>query len=179
VGQLSRPYSRYFDCTINQLLTGHVTSIPAVDEQGNRVLVPYTAGSYRTRPTHVRTKSGDIHRYVDALQIDSEMANLMEYVNNEDSTVHPIIRAAIAHYNFVRIHPFQDGNGRGARILMNLVLLKAGLYPNVVQVADRAAYLDALGAADHGDISPFVQFIATSMEKTLDIVLETINSELK
>jgi Fic family protein len=178
VGQ-PRPFSHYFACTINHLLTGNVTKIPAINTQGNRILVPYTAGRYRTRPTHVLTMSGDIHKYVDAFLIDGEMANLIDFVNNEDTTMHPIIKAAIAHYNFVRIHPFQDGNGRGARILMNLVLIKAGLFPTVVQVTDKVAYLGALGEADRGDISPFVGFIATSMEKTLDIVIETIQSELK
>lgn len=57
---------------------------------------------------------------------------------------HPIIIPAMAHYNMVRIHPFDDGDGRGARILMNLILMKAGFPPDVIRNEEREDYLNAL-----------------------------------
>jgi len=74
--------------------------------------------------------------------------------------------AAIAHYNLVRIHPFDDGNGRGARILMNLILLRAGYPPAIIRSADRAGYLEALRQADGGDVEPFIRFVLAAVVAT-------------
>ena len=175
----SRNGSRIFLCEINQLLTGHVKRIPAIDSAGNRVMVPFTSGRYRTNPTHVITSSGLVHKYVDAHLIDDEMQMLIHYINNSSSEINPIVKAAVAHYyNFVRIHPFQDGNGRGSRIRMNQILMRANLLPSIVYVNDRADSIAALKAADKGDIIPFVKFITYSTEKTLDMLLDTIEKEL-
>ena len=175
----SRELSNFFFCDVNQLLTGHVKFISAIDEKGIKVSVPFTSGQFRTNPTHVLTKEGMIHKYVEAWKIPTEVHDLVEYCKETKETVHPVVRAAVAHYNMVRIHPFQDGNGRGARILMNLILIKGGFPPVAVQVADRAEYLSALRSADEGDIAPFVSFIASTTIKTLDVLLDTIEKELK
>ena len=71
----------------------------------------------------------------------------------------------------VRIHPFDDGNGRGARILMNLVLLMQGYTPVIVRNAKRRGYLQALAEADTGNIEPFLQFIAESMLDTQRMII--------
>ena len=176
--RVSRPCSKHFACQINQLLTGHVKTVPAIDPHGNRLRISYTAGRYSTGPTHVMTKAGAVHKYVEANLIEEQMDELIRYVNSDDPAVHPVVRAAVAHYNFVRIHPFQDGNGRGARLLMNMVLMKAGLYPTVVQVEEKNAYLAALRAADQGDMQSFVDFIMSSTDKTLDILVSTIKKDL-
>ena len=83
-----------------------------------------------------------------------------------------IIVAALAHYNFVRIHPFSDGNGRGARILMNLILMEAGMIPAVVQKKNRREYLNTIELANQGDLAPFVQFISRSIYETVKSVVE-------
>lgn len=174
----SRSFSKQFACQINQLLTGHVKTVPAIDPQGNRLSISYTAGRYRTGPTHVMTKAGAVYKYMEANLIEKQMDELIRYVNSDDPAVHPVVRAAVAHYNFVRIHPFQDGNGRGARLLMNMVLIRAGLYPTVVQVDEKNAYLAALRAANQGDMQSFVDFIMNSTDKTLDILVNTIKKDL-
>jgi hypothetical protein len=70
------------------------------------------------------------------------------------------VEAAWFHHRFTQIHPFQDGNGRVARGLASLILIQAGLFPLVVTRDDKVEYLDALEAADSGDIGPLVRLIA-------------------
>lgn len=65
--------------------------------------------------------------------------------------------AAIAHYKFVYIHPFIDGNGRTGRLLMNLLLMQAGFPPVIIRVEDRPAYYEALKGANEGDLRPFIR----------------------
>ena len=88
---------------------------------------------------------------------------------------HPVIVAAVAHYNFVRIHPFDDGNGRGARILMNLVFLKKQYAPAIIKTEQRRAYLEALSVADAGNLGPFTELVARSLLNTQQIILEDFN----
>lgn len=74
---------------------------------------------------------GTIHRYVDPLQVQPEMEALCAHISTSKNHVIPV--AAMAHYHLVRIHPFDNGNGRVGRILMNLILLGAGYSPAVIE----------------------------------------------
>jgi len=80
--------------------------------------------------------------------------------------------AARFHHQFVWIHPFYDGNGRTARLLMNLLLLRNGFPPAIILVNDRKKYYRALDAANNGNIEPFELLVAQSIERSLDIYLE-------
>ncbi|HAR97843.1 MAG TPA: cell filamentation protein Fic [Syntrophus sp. (in: bacteria)] len=73
---------------------------------------------------------------------------------------HPVEFAAIVHKDLVAIHPFIDGNGRAARLLMNLVLLQAGYPVAIIPPILRRNYLDTLNRTHRGDDRPFVKFIA-------------------
>lgn len=75
--------------------------------------------------------------------------------------VSPDVLAAWIHHRFTQIHPFQDGNGRVARLLATLVFVRAGWLPLVVRRDDRVRYLDALEAADKGELLPLVEFFGT------------------
>ncbi|MFK5986772.1 MAG: Fic family protein [Pseudomonadota bacterium] len=79
--------------------------------------------------------------------------------------------ASILHYNLVRIHGFDDGNGRGARILMNLVLMKKGFFPAVIKQERKRLHLEALSHADNGDLLHFTSFIASELVKTQESVV--------
>jgi len=70
------------------------------------------------------------------------------------------VQAAWLHHRFTQIYPFQDGNGRVARAIGSLVLVKDGLFPLVVTRDDKLKYLDALEAADGGELKPLIELIA-------------------
>lgn len=97
------------------------------------------------------------------------MEEFVEWLNSENTLrIHPVELAALAHYKFVIIHPFVDGNGRTARLLMNLILMQAGFPPVVVKVEDRLHYYEALKLANEGDLRHFIRLIASCTDKTLD-----------
>ena len=76
--------------------------------------------------------------------------------------------AFTAHARIVAIHPFSDGNGRTARLLMNLLLIRAGYPPIVIGPEHRVAYIDALEALQlGGDARPYDEFMATRLEASL------------
>ena len=87
---------------------------------------------------------------------------------------HPAELASIVHHKLVNIHPFFDGNGRTSRLVMNIILMQAGFPLVVILKSDRQRYYTALAAADKGNYSLFVNFIARAVERTLDIYLKVL-----
>lgn len=163
---------------VNALLLRGVTSTPARTPAGQVVRKPAHPGQYKSAPNHVLKADGSVHYYADPVHVPAEMERLVTWVNNSIDRIHPIHVAAVAHYNMVRIHPFDDGNGRGARFLMNLILLHKGHFPAVVELAQKRAYLDALGQADSGDLTPFLTFIANTVIATKQGVIDVLEGRL-
>jgi Fic family protein len=92
--------------------------------------------------------------------------------------LHPVEFAAEAHYTLVTIHPFVDGNGRTARLLMNLILLMHGYPPAIIRKRDRLAYISSLEKAQlGGSKDDYLKIIAKSVDRSLDIYLKAINAE--
>ncbi len=88
------------------------------------------------------------------------------------STMHPVTLAMEAHYRLVSIHPFVDGNGRTARLLMNLLLMQRGYPPAIIRPRDRLAYLAALEQAQLGGTkAPYERLMARAVSRSLDIYL--------
>lgn len=162
--------------SMNQLLLQGIDTIPAVDQMGRPVQKKLYSGQYKSDPNYVLQPDGTIHEYVEPHLVAGQLSDLCQWINH--SQLHPVATASIAHYNMVRIHPFQDGNGRGARLLMNLILLKADYIPAVIVVDQRDRYLAALKAADQGNLSPFVAFVADAVQNTQAVVLDEINHYL-
>lgn len=159
---------------INALLLSGVTHTTAQNPQGEKVKKILIAGEYKKQPNHVLQANGTIHKYVDPLNVKDEMEGLIRWVNENIHQLNPIYVAAIAHYNLVRIHPFDGGNGRGARIFMNLILIKAGFFPVVIRTEKKRSYLDALSKADNGDLMPFIEFISTELITTYEEVISNL-----
>ena len=136
------------------------------------------AGAYRTKPVGVRKSSGDIFHFTDPLKVSEEMDSFIEWLKRVEE-FHPIILAALVHYKFVSIHPFIDGNGRTARLLMNLVLIQNGYPPAVIRVEDRVAYIQAIEKAQNEDIiEDFYEVIVNAVDKSLDTYLEILDNEI-
>jgi len=120
------------------------------------------AGVYRSTNVII---SGAEHRPTDALQVMSEMQAFLAWYHNEGQTLHPVERAARVHADFVRIHPFVDGNGRTARLLMNLELMKSGFPPVILPVEKRLDYYEALDKAHtRSDYEPFLVLVTEIVE---------------
>lgn len=100
------------------------------------------------------------------------MQSYENWLNSEEAqSMHPVRYAALAHYKLVDIHPFTDGNGRTSRLIMNLILIRAGFPPVLVPKGQREKYYDSLNAANAGDVRPFVRFIAQCTLQILDMYL--------
>jgi Fic family protein len=117
-------------------------------------------GEYKVNPNHVRQQDGQVHAYAPVDLTADEMHRLMlETRTQEFQNAHPAIQAAYAHYAFVAIHPFADGNGRVARALASVFTLRAESIPILVLFETREEYYKALQAADGHDYQPFVDFM--------------------
>lgn len=125
-----------------------------------RGIDPDHAGRYR--PLNVRI-SGSSHVPPEFFQVPSEMEGLMKWYQKARKATHPLVLAADMHQRLVNIHPFADGNGRTSRLLMNLLLMRAGYPTVIIRGSDqiRMSYYDALEKAHtEGSDIPFREFIA-------------------
>jgi Fic family protein len=97
---------------------------------------------------------------------------MAKFVGNLAAAVeHPVKIAADAHYEFAKIHPFVDGNGRTARLLMNLLLLQKQYPLTVIPADQRTAYITAMDDADRGNRLPFYRVICAAVGHSLDLYL--------
>ncbi len=83
-------------------------------------------------------------------RVEQEMAELIRWYNTNKEKIHPLTLATVFHGRFERIHPFEDGNGRVGRILVNIILLDNGYPPLIIRKTARQAYFNALEAFDNG-----------------------------
>ncbi|MBI9081287.1 MAG: Fic family protein [Pseudodesulfovibrio sp.] len=124
------------------------------------------AGKYRTENVVI---SGADHVPPDHLHVAEQMAGFMAWYAGDGMSLHVVERAARLHVDLVKIHPFSDGNGRTARLLMNLELMQGGFPPIVVQNAERLAYYEALDTAHTTDnYAPFFDLTETIVEKSFE-----------
>ena len=134
-------------------------------DQFNKVTqVPLVHGDYKQLPNNPTREDGLVHIYCPPIHVSSEMDRLIE-LHRSHMTAAPEVEAAWLHHRFTQIHPFQDGNGRVARALATLIFLKAHWLPLVVRDIDRKKYIDALEAADEGDLRPLVLFFSVLQKK--------------
>lgn len=169
-----RPISEGLIKELNALILAGIRYTEAQDAEGNRVRKRATAGEYKKQPNHVLLPNGEIHRYVEPIHVQAQMQELVTWIEQSQKQLHPIFVASIVHYNLVRIHAFDDGNGRGARILMNLILMNRGFFPAVVRSEKKREYLGCLQKADLGEIEPFISFIASELIETLERVVDDL-----
>lgn len=134
------------------------------------------AGQYRKVPVFI---SGSQYSVSPVAEIGKRMKQLVQWYNNNENKLHPVVLAAELHKRFVFIHPFIDGNGRMARLLMNLSLMRNDYNIAIIPAVTRAEYISALEQA-HNDGNVFVSFIADRVIMTqLDILRLFRESEPK
>ncbi len=131
-----------------------------LDAQGRSVELPLLKGTWKIQGNYP-VRDGVTYTYCSPEQVGSEMDRMVQmHSDHIKANVPTEVQAAWLHHRFTQIHPFQDGNGRVARAIASLVLVKDGLFPLVVTRDDKPKYLDALEAADQGDLKPLVDLIA-------------------
>lgn len=108
------------------------------------------AGQYKTRPNSVITRYGNRFDYASPEETPALMTDLVDWYNiaEQSGKFTPIELAAIFHYRYIRIHPFEDGNGRIARLMSNYILARHGYPMIVVRSRKKNEYLDALHKTD-------------------------------
>lgn len=119
------------------------------------------AGHYRSVPVFIR---GSKHVPPNPLKVSGKMA---EMLLRDRASEHVIEQAANIHESLVTIHPFVDGNGRTARLVMNLLLMRAGFPPLRIQPEQRADYFTALDESRFGKREAFVEWIAQLADNEL------------
>lgn len=151
----------------NTLLKRGMITVDDIKSLHKRVLGfvdPIQAGTFRSNQVfvgrHIPPHPNEVDLFMDQFEI---------WLNSDKAAgLHPVEFAARAHYRLVYIHPFVDGNGRTARLLMNFILMRYGFPPVSIEVKDRWLYYETLQAGNEGDLRPFVRFIAKCTTKTLD-----------
>jgi len=126
------------------------------------------AGRYRDTDVQIL---GSRHRPPPGYRVEEQMGLFLIWLRSHKNHYHPVEFAAIAHHRFVSIHPFEDGNGRTGRLLMNLILMKAGYPIAIIQKNDRKKYYQALQSADSDDPEAFVRVTAQAVERVLNLYL--------
>ncbi len=135
-----------------------------------------TAGQFRQQPVYVRGSDLVTPHYS---QVPELMRQWVAWVNQVETGMtysNPIVRATIAHHGFVMVHPFEDGNGRCARLLLNMQLLRDGYAPAFLLRDWKGRYLAALGAADKGEYTPLLNLVGQAVEAGLDFYLDACNA---
>jgi Fic family protein len=174
-----RPLTESFIRELHTLLLKESYEVDAVTPDGKPTKKRIKVGSYKSSPNHVQTKTGEMFYFATPEETPSKMADLMAWYNEkiEEDNVNPILLASEFHYKFIRIHPFDDGNGRTARILMNFILMKFGYPPVIIKTEDKANYFAALQLADAGSLEGFIEYIAKNLNHSLDIMIAGAKGE--
>ncbi len=144
------------DITARTLLDIHQTVMRDIDTAW--------AGRLRNGPVFIK---GSRHTPPNATLVSEQVDALIAWARQ--SALHPVLLASETHFRFETLHPFFDGNGRTGRLLMNWQLLRAGFPITVIQVEERASYLEALDAGHGGNLLPLHTLVATAVERSLDL----------
>lgn len=132
------------------------------------------AGGYRKINVAI---AGSRHQPPHFLKVQEEMDEFLRWYQTEGGKLHPVESAALTHFKLVYIHPFTDGNGRTARLLMNFILMSHGYPPAIVKADanDRLAYYETLEiASTQQDPAPFIQLIVLAAEESLERYLQAV-----
>ena len=162
---------------LNQIILVQPFWKDAITPEGQPTRRQITVGNYKTQPNSVRLPNGELFEYTAPQEVPIQMQALMEWYRDEQTALHPVTLAAMFHYKFVCIHPFDDGNGRVSRLLMNYVLLAHKLPPVVIKSSDKQNYLHALHLADTGQYEAFIRYIAEQVVHSLEMAIKAAKGE--
>ncbi len=175
----SRPLTEADIKNLNRIILVKPFWKEAITVDGQQTGRQINIGNYKETPNHVRLTNGEQFYFASVVDTPILMGELIEWYRAEEqkNELEPVALAALLHYKFVRIHPFDDGNGRIARLLMNYVLYRHNLPPVVIKSAEKKDYLAALNSADVGNINSFIEYIAKQLIWSLELSIKAANGE--
>lgn len=188
-----KPLTESFIRELHRVLLREDYTVCRQLNDGNTSSYIVHAGQYKTRPNSVKTVTGEIFEYASPEETSALMTDLLQWYNQaeKEGTMTPIELASLFHYRYIRIHPFEDGNGRISRLMVNYILHRHGYPMIVVKSADKNNYLTALNRCDvaigpipsdgaHADLSqiaPFVEYMSKCLERALVISIKGAKGE--
>ena len=178
-GDKDRPLTETNIKNLNEVILVKPFWKDAITPDGQKTRRLIKVGDYKEFPNSVQLSNGEIFEYASVTDTPILMGELMQWYRSEEqkNELHPVALAAMLHYKLVRIHPFDDGNGRISRLLMNYVLLKNNFPPVVIKSADKRNYLSALNSADAGDINAFIIYISQQLVWSLELSVKATKGE--
>lgn len=188
-----QPLSEFFIRTLHHTLLREDYTVYRQLPDGTTTSYIVHAGQYKTRPNSVITATGERFEYASPEETSALMKDLLQWYNEAETEgeLSPIELAALFHYRYIRIHPFEDGNGRVSRLLVNYILYRHGYPMIVVKSADKDNYLTALNRCDvtvgpvpsegaHAELSqitPFVEYLSKCLERALNVSIKAAKGE--
>lgn len=155
------------DITENEILGIHHIILSKIDDSN--------AGRYRNVSVRI---AGSTVVMPNHLKVPDLIKDFMKWLHAGTKLDHPVTIAADAHFKFVSIHPFVDGNGRTARLLMNLLLMQAGYPPALIRKEDRLQYINAIEKGQlYRKMDDYYHIIYRGVERSLDIYLRATQKE--
>ena len=188
-----RPLTESFIRELHRTLLREDYNVQRQMPDGSTATYTVHAGIYKTRPNSVVTVTGEKFEYASPEETPALMTDLVDWYNQAAASGNytSIELASLFHYRYIRIHPFEDGNGRIARLLVNFILLRHNYPMIVVKSNDKEQYLNALNKSDinvgltpsngaHAEleqIQPFVEYMTTCLDRALTVCIRAARGE--
>ena len=167
-----RPLTVHFIKSLHQLITKHQDYTTALDSLGNRVQVKLLKGEFKNAENNPRRADGSVFKYCPPVHVNAEMDKLVQtHIELWENKVNPVIIAAWVHHAFTQIHPFQDGNGRIARLISSLTLIRGNLFPFTIKRNDKIKYIGALEKADENFPQELVSLFCNVQKQHIESAL--------
>ena len=192
-GEKDKPLTETFIRQLHHTLLREDYTVYRQQTDGTATSYVIHAGVYKTRPNSVITSTGERFEYASPEESPALMTDLVSWYNEEEQrgSMSPIELASVFHYRYIRIHPFEDGNGRIARLLVNYILTRHGYPMVVVKSNDKSNYLTALNRCDvavgptpsvgaHAtteQLAPFITYMSKCLERALLISIKAAHGE--
>lgn len=158
---------------LHALVTRNQDCAEGRDQFGHKTKIPLLKGKFKVHVNNLTREDGLKIEYCPPEHVEAEMDNLVAIYNKAQlEEVHPLINATWFHHAFTIIHPFQDGNGRVARLLASLILIKHGLFPfTVLREEAKVKYISALESADRGEPQLLIDYFAEVQKRHIEKAL--------
>jgi Uncharacterized conserved protein len=174
-----RPLTERFIKDLNQTILVRPFWKDAITADGQSSRRQIKVGEYKEYPNSVIQSNGEVFEYASPQETPILMAELAKWYNDEakKGELTPVELAALLHYRYIRIHPFDDGNGRVARLLVNYILYCNNLPLIIIKTAEKREYLRALQQADAGDLQAFINYMIQQLAWSLDLSIRAAKGE--